>query len=306
MKSKLTVSIVIPNWNGAQLIKQYLSQVIESTKEALEIIIVDDASTDNSVLLIKDKFPSVRLIQKDHHEGFASTVNVGVQEAKGEVVVLLNSDVVPERGFLSYLTPHFDDKNLFAVGCEDQSEENNRVILRGRGKASWQKGFYIHSRGEVDKYDTAWVSGGSGAFRRSIWLALGGMDPLYNPFYWEDIDISYRALKSGYHLIFEPKSRVFHYHEEGKIRNEFSGTKVSRISYRNQFIFIWKNLSDIRIFVAHLCWTPIRLVQTLVHGDSGMINGFINALFLLPEIVKARNAAARTWINKDSEIIQKE
>jgi hypothetical protein len=79
----------------------------------------------------------------------------------------------------------------------DKSMEGDKVVLRGRGIGRWEKGFYIHKRGEIDKVDTAWVSGGSGAFRRLMWNTLGGMDPIYNPFYWEDIDPEIKANFSG-------------------------------------------------------------------------------------------------------------
>lgn len=296
------MSIVIPNWNGKQLLEKNLPQTIAACKEAEEIIIVDDASTDNSVMLIKNKFPQIRLITKDINEGYSSAVNLGVKEAKGDIVVLLNTDVIPDKGFLSPLVSHFDDDRVFAVGCEDKSEENGVTVLRGRGQAAWKKGFFIHSRGEVDKTDTAWVSGGSGAFRKSIWDKLGGMDPLFNPFYWEDIDLSYRALKSGYKLVFEPKSRVIHRHEEGKILETYGKNEIERIAYRNQFIFIWKNLSDSDLILEHLIWAPIRLFQATVSGDTNMLMGFIGAFVRLPKIIISRKKQSSLWQKNDAKI----
>ena len=79
------------------------------------------------------------------------------------------------------------------------------------------------------------------------------MDPLFNPFYWEDIDLSYRAVKAGYALKFEKKSIVHHYHEKGKILTFFSGSLIQEL-LRNQFVFIWKNMSDIDIIRSHFFW----------------------------------------------------
>lgn len=279
------VSIVIPNWNGLELIKVHLPKILTAAKGVSEIIVVDDDSRDQSVLFLKKEFPMVKVIQKQKHEGFASTVNIGVGSAKGDIVLLLNTDVEPEPGFLSPLLSHFSDPMVFAVGCMDKSMENGLTVLRGRGQAAWEKGFYIHWRGEIDKSDTAWVSCGSGAFRKDIWKKLGGLDTLYNPFYWEDIDLSCRATKAGYTLIFEAKSVVVHYHEEGKIKQQFSEHHIRAISYRNQFIFIWKNLSDWSLWLEHILWTPIRLVQSLVQGDTSMMYGYILGLFMLPAII---------------------
>ena len=273
----MKISIVIPNRNGAGLLRKNLPSVLAAAKGA-EVIVVDDASWDNSLILLKKEFPSVRVLCKTYHRGFANTVNVGVKEAKGEVVVLLNTDVRPEQNFLAPLIGHFSDPAVFGVGCLERSFENGEVVLRGRGVAKWEKGFFIHRRGEVDKTTTSWVAGGSSAYRRDTWNRLGGMDTLYDPFYWEDIDLSYRAVRAGYVILFEPKSVVVHEHEKGVIAHEYSSFQVKTITYRNQFLFFWKNLSDHRIWIEHIFWTPIRLFQAALRGDVPMLVGFGKAI----------------------------
>ncbi len=297
----MKVSVVIPNWNGSSLLKKHLPKVISRVGREAEIVIVDDGSTDDSVEIIR-QFKSIRLIAKERHEGFASTVNIGVEHANGEIVVLLNTDVEPESNFLPPLLAHFDDPLVFGVGCMDKSIENGNIVLRGKGEAAWKKGFFVHWKGDIDKRNTAWVSGGSGAFRKSIWKKLEGMDALYNPFYWEDIDLSYRALKAGYSLIFEPKSIVMHFHEEGKIKSDFSSEYIKQIAYRNQFIFIWKNVSNYRILLAHCFWVPIRLLQGFVKGDIFFIQGYIRALFLFPLIIHSRMKSSSMWKRNDGEL----
>lgn len=296
------VSVVIPNWNGMHLLEKHLPSVIRAVDDA-EIIVVDDGSTDGSVRYLQEKFPDVVLIEKKKHEGFASTVNTGAVKAKGAIIVLLNTDVVPDKKFLDTLLPHFDDSSVFAVGCLDKSVEGNRVVLRGRGEAAWKRGFFEHWRGEVNKTDTAWVSGGSGAFRKSMWDELGGMDPLFNPFYWEDIDLSYRARKAGYRVVFEPKSTVSHYHEEGRIRQTYAPHIVKIIAYRNQFIFTWKNISDAGFLFSHACWTPIRLFQSLLTGDIWMTVGYWAALVRLPKIFVSRMKASSHWKRSDRDLL---
>jgi len=216
-----------------------------------------------------------------------------VRVSHGDIVILLNTDVEPDRDFLKPLLTHFQDPDVFAIGCLEKSVEGGKTVFRGRGIAHWYKGYYIHSRGEVNKADTAWVSGGSGAFRRSMWDKLGGLDELYNPFYWEDIDLSYRARKAGWKTLFEPKSIVHHYHEEGKIKSEFSPIDVKRIVYRNQFIFIWKNCTDISLFLSHILWTPIRIIQTIISGDILMAQGLFLALAKLGQIISHRRIQRR-------------
>ena len=296
------LSVVIPNWNGRHLLEKHLPSVLAAVRKE-EVIIVDDGSTDDSLVFLKKNYPKVGILAKGKHEGFASAVNAGVAAAGGDIVVLLNTDVVPEEGFLPPLVSHFANDKVFAVGCMEKSKEGDPVVLRGRGLAKWQRGFFVHERGEVNASDTAWVSGGSGAFRKSLWQELGGMDPLFNPFYWEDIDMSYRARKAGYKILFEPKSIVRHFHEEGKIKQSFSNSAITIIAYRNQFTFIWKNISDVRFLLSHICWAPIRLLQALFMGDIGMILGYWTALFRLPKIFTSRITSSAYWKRSDRGLL---
>lgn len=276
MKS-LSVSIVIPNWNGVNLLAKNLPSVIRADGSN-EIIIADDASSDGSVEYIRKNFPGVVVVENKEQQGFAGNVNSGVARATSDIVVLLNTDVRPEKGFLKFLIAHFTDPKVAAVGCLEKSHEGENVVFRGRGVAHWEKGYYIHSRGEVDREDTAWVSGGSSAFRRIVWNEFGGMDTRFNPFYWEDIDLSYRIQRAGYTILFEKKSVVAHFHEEGKIKSDYSPNDVKRIAYRNQYIFHWKNIPNGRIWLDHIIWTLIRLIQAITRGDWLMLQGFILAL----------------------------
>jgi GT2 family glycosyltransferase len=235
--------------------------------------------------------------------GFASTVNTGVRKAKGDIVVLLNTDVVPERGFLKPLLAHFKDKKVFAVGCMDKSIENGKIVKRGRGVAWWDRGFLVHRRGEVDKTDTFWVSGGSGAFRKSIWNKLGGMDELFNPFYWEDIDLSYRAQKAGYKILFEPKSVVVHEHYKGAIKSRFSPFQTRTIAYRNQFYFVWKNITEKKLIISHILWMPYYFVKFLSRLDLAFFVGLFKAVLNLDSVINSRRKDSTLSCCNDSEII---
>lgn len=302
INAALTVSIVLPNWNGSNLLAKNLPEVMRAAPHT-EIIVTDDASEDDSLSLLQKKFPAVRVVANPRQQGFAGNVNSGVAKATGDIVVLLNTDVRPKKDFLKPLLSDFSDPHVAAVGCLEESHDPVGIVLRGRGIARWAKGYFIHERGSVDKPDTAWVSGGSCAVRRDVWNRIGGMDTLYNPFYWEDIDFSYQLLKSGYRIMFERKSVVGHYHEEGKIKTSFSPSEIKRIAYRNQFLFHWKNISDPALWIAHAIWTPIRLIQSLVRGDTLMISGFIEALGKLPQVMDSRARSSALWQLNDATVL---
>lgn len=313
----MKISIIIPNYNGEELLKKNLPKVFDSVSsyesDEIEIIVIDDFSTDNSIEILKKlklelepKYSHIKfkIIGNDKNLGFSSNVNKAARNASGDILVLLNTDVIPKKSFLGPLLSHFSDPKIFAVGCLDESIENGKKILRGRGIGSWKKGFLAHSRGDVNKTNTLWVSGGSGAFRKSVWNQLGGFDELYNPFYWEDIDLSYRALKSGYKILFEPRSIVIHEHEKGAIKKRFSESQVKTIAYRNQFIFVWKNITDLDLQLSHFLWLPFNFLKALIGIESTFFKGFFMAFFMLPKIITSSFRNQKLFLKKDREIIK--
>ncbi|MGI8420243.1 MAG: glycosyltransferase family 2 protein [Candidatus Levyibacteriota bacterium] len=313
----MNISIVIPNYNGEDLLQKNLPTIIEAVKDYkegnVEIIIADDPSTDNSQHVIAEFIKSIshkHIIAKTisnrnkKEAGFSKNVNRGVSLATGDVLILLNTDVAPHKDFLQPLLKHFKDENTFAVGCMDESHEGNEIILRGRGTARWQRGFVIHAAGSLDKANTFWVSGGSGAFRKRIWDTLGGLDELYNPFYWEDIDLSYRALKSGYKVIFEKESIVAHEHSKGSIKTQFAEKGIKTIAYRNQFIFTWKNITDKKLIQSHYKWLPYHFLKALLNRDDAFFNGYFSALAVRSKINKSKLIARKLFVKHDEDVLQ--
>jgi GT2 family glycosyltransferase len=312
----MNLSVIIPNYNGEKLLSKNLPAVLESLSGyksgRVELIITDDCSTDNSCTVIEmfikginnDNIVGKSVFSDDRAaRGFANNINRGVSVATGEILILLNTDVVPNENFLDPLLIHFRDEEVFAVGCMDESYEKGEKVLRGRGLGRFHRGFLIHRRGEVDRRDTLWVSGGSGAFRKTIWDKLGGFSNLYNPFYWEDIDLSYVAQKSGYKVFFEKGSVVEHRHEEGAIKKKFKEDYIKKISYRNQFIFMWKNITDLSIIASHFLWLPHHFVKALWNKDWQFFGGFFLALMKSDKILKERRKTVKSFIKKDHDVI---
>lgn len=298
------ISIIIPNYNGEELIKKNLPKIFSAIQEDAEVIVVDDASTDKSVEYLQSLGDKVHLLVNSKNLGFARSVNRAVQESSGEIIVLLNSDVSPRKEFLQFLVPHFKNETVFAVGCMDESIENGKTVLRGRGIGKWEKGFLVHSAGSLDKNNTLWANGGSGAFRKNIWKKLGGFSEAYNPFYWEDIDLSYRAWKAGYEVMFEKNSVVVHEHEKGAIKKKFSKDYVLQIAYKNQFIFVWKNISAPSLLIDHIFWLPYHFINAVKSKNTNFIIGFTRALLQLPSVLLSRFLSSFNEKKSDKEILQ--
>jgi GT2 family glycosyltransferase len=311
------ISIIIPNYNGEKVMAKNLPFVLEATKEytkgKVEIIIPNDPSTDKSKEVIASFIASLKgtgIVGKTinntrkEESGYSKNVSRGVALATGDILVLINTDVRPHKNFLEPLLAPFSDEKVFGVGCMDESIEDGEKVLRGRGVGYWHRGFVLHKAGSLDKANTFWVSGGSSALRKRVWEKLGGLDVIYNPFYWEDIDLSYRALKSGYSLVFEPKSVVVHEHEEGAIRAKFKQRFIQKIVYRNQFFFVWKNITDGKLLFSHCLWLPYHFFSAVKRRDWYFFQGFFLAVLQLNQVRHSRYRAKKYFVRKDVDVLK--
>lgn len=277
----MKVSIVIPWFNNEALVATNLAKVAAAAKKSdnivSEIIVVDDGSKDNTASLIKKMFPEVKLIRHKKNRGFPSAVNTGVRASKGDLICLLNNDVIPEPNFLEPVIEHFKNPKIFGVSLNESGEF-------GWSKGFFEDGFIGHQvGGKSDKaHITFWVSGGSGVFRRKIWMELNGMDEkLFSPFYWEDLDISYRAMKRGYQILWEPNAKVAHNHRT--TINQLNPSYVKKIVGRNQLLFMWKNITSGRLLRKHIAGLFRRVFRR-----PGYILLIVMALAKIAPLTKAR------------------
>ncbi len=286
------ISVVIPNYNGIDLLKKNLQSVISATRDFApdaEFIVADDASTDESVLFLKS-IPEVRTIKLSKHRGFSSTINAGIKMSKGDYIVLLNNDVIPEKGYLESSVKHFENKNVFAVSFHE----------RGYG---WARGYFkdgfVNHEGVLDAdkvHESFWVNGGSGVFRKKHLKELGYFDEkLFSPFYWEDIDLSYRAMKRGLKVLWEPDSNVIHNHESttGKVSKRTRNFIVER----NQLLFIWKNITSPILFRKHIAGLFKRIARHPMYLKIAL------AAFLKFGIVKSKRNIEKKEADVSDEAI---
>jgi len=214
------VSIVIPNYNG----QKYLGECIDSLyridfpREQYEIIVVDNASSDNSREFILSTYPDVLLMQAERNLGFAGGCNLGIKNSRGEYIVLLNNDTVVDINWLKELVAVADgDKDVAMVGSKLLFKHNPNEIQNA--------GSYLTSRGDggdigfrqpdEGQYDTTRevmaVCGASMLVRRTLIEEIGALDEDFVAYY-EDADLCYRARLYGKKIVFTPKSVVYHVH----------------------------------------------------------------------------------------------
>ncbi len=294
------ISVIIPVYKQTELFLRNLKANLAYLK-GCEVIIVNDYPQESLKTTLRD-LPII-LIENKNNLGFGRAVNVGVKKASNRFVILLNSDVVlKDKSFIS-AQKHFRSENkLFAVSFAQQEKDGSIV---GKNKIFWAGGFIQHSAVKNKMQGiNAWAEGGACMIDKQKFTYLGGFDEIYSPFYWEDIDLSYRAWKSGYEILFDPKILVKHWHES-TIGAYFTSKQIKAIAYRNQIIFVWKNITDRRLFWKSLILIKLHVLLELLKGNAFLFKSYFAALLRLPDIIRTRRKQKKLSVISDRDIINK-
>ena len=304
------VSVVIPNWNGRDLLEKYLPSVIEALADSpeSEIIVVDNGSQDGSAEFLDQHFPQVRILSLERNLGFGGGSNAGFEAARHDIVVLLNNDMRVERNFLQPLLDGFTDDKTFAVSCQIFFSDPNKLREEsGLTEGWWQQGaLRVGHRLEPeiqDLYPCFYGGGGSCAFARRKFLELGGFDELLKPFYLEDTDLGYLAWKRGWKVLYQPASAVFHEHR-GTIGRHFSDSYIRTVVKKNFLLFTWKNIHSWRWLGSHFVFTWGAATLSWLAGDSPERTSFaaiLRAFVSLPRALISRSRARRLAAITDQE-----
>ncbi len=288
------ISVIIPTYKKTPMLVTNLQKNMPSLYDTQIIVVNDDptASIKNELV----SFP-VTLIENEKNLGFGAAVDRGIMQANNEYCMLLNSDVVlMDTSFVRAQAQLEHDQTVFAVTFA-QREKDSRIV--GKNIIRFENGFLSHtSASDLGAGPSAWAEGGSCMMRKSYYKLLGGFDTLYTPFYWEDIDLSYRAWKSGYRILFDPDILVEHHHES-TIGSLFSQLDIQRIAFRNQCICTWKNM-DRTYITKHVIHVPKLLAKNLT--NITLLSGYVDAMKRLPIVITKRSAQRRYFKLTDDQI----
>ncbi|MHB9036646.1 MAG: glycosyltransferase family 2 protein [Armatimonadota bacterium] len=296
----MSVAVVIPSYNGVDLLQHYLPYLL-SCVPAASVTVIDDASTDDSVAYLRQEFPDIRAIQRSANGGFSRAVNDGIRATNGEFLVLLNNDVEVTPGFLDTILLLFEEKSVFAVSPRIVLPKHDGVD-EGCKSGFWHHGMFYadQKQGVTDVCPTLYACGCAAVYRRSMLEELGGFDEAYSPFYWEDTDLGYRAWKRGWKSLYQPASTVYHQHASSVSRLKRSNT--DRIKSRNGLLFLWRNIEDTRLMRLHRLWLPAVLLKRMTPGNSAFLAGFRSALAVRHEANLARMLDSSNRVLSDREI----
>ena len=292
---KNRVAVVILNYNGAQMLRRFLPSVLEFSPEA-EVVVADNASTDDSLEVMRREFPTVRLVCLDKNHGFADGYNYALREVSADYYLLLNSDVEVTRGWLAPLLAFMDAHEDVAACQPKLLSYNNKALFEYAGGAG---GFldrygYPFCRGRIfdaveeDKgqYDNVanlfWATGAALMIRSGDYWSAGGLDGTFFA-HMEEIDLCWRLRARGRRIVCVPDSVV--YHVGGATLNK-SNPRKTFLNFRNNLLMLYKNLPEKELSAVMMCRALLDYVAAAKFLLSGNVGDF-------KAVVAARREFAR-------------
>jgi GT2 family glycosyltransferase len=244
------VSVVLVNFRGAADTIEAIHQIRlqDWPADHLEIVVVDNASGDESAAKVRASAPDVRLIESHANLGFAGGSNLGVAKSSGEFVAFLNNDAKPAPGWIRNAIDRFGESaEIAAVASKVLDWDGKRVDYVGAAMTWYGMGYKpftsdpVSVVGSDNSRDVLFGTGAAMFVRRSAYEALGGFDERYFMFF-EDVDFGWRLNLRGWRFVYEPKSIAFHKHHASM--KSFGSFKETYLLERNALYTLYKNLGD--------------------------------------------------------------
>lgn len=279
----MKLSIVILNWNGSRMLRDYLPAVLSHSggMSGVEVVVADNASTDDSVEMLRRDFPAVRILRLDRNYGFAEGYNRALKAIEASYYLLLNSDVETTAGWLPPLLDYMDAHPEVAA-CQPKVRS---LVCRTRFEFAGAAGGWLDAYGypfcrgrimsvveeDCGQYDTVsqvfWATGAALLVRADDYWAAGGLDARFFA-HMEEIDLCWRLNARGRKVVCIPQSVV--YHLGGGTLNK-SNSRKTYLNFRNNLLMLYKNLPAERLAGV----LRIRCVLDYVAALSFLLQGHV-------------------------------
>jgi GT2 family glycosyltransferase len=303
------LSVIIPNWNGARHLPTCLNALRRQTYPHLEVLVVDNASTDESPALVQRDYPEVQLIRLDYNHGLTGGVNRGIQVARGEVVAPLNNDTEVTPGWAEALMTALLNHPDAGMAASKMLLFDRRDTLHSAGDAYGVNGIPVNrgvwqpDQGQFDGDEYIWGGcGGAVAYRRAMLDDIGLFDEdLF--MYCEDVDLNWRAQLAGYRCVFAPQAMVYHHLSAtggGEIASFYTGRNTVWVLVKNYPGELlrrhWRAVAGAQLDIA---WAALKAWRG--QAARARLRGQIAALFGLPGwLRKRREVQARRRVSPEA------
>jgi len=315
---KKDLTIIIPNWNGFP----YLKDCIKSIKKAdydsnIEIIIVDNASTDGSLKWIERYHKGSIIVKNKKNLGFAKACNQGAKKAKSDYIIFLNSDMKVAPNFFKKITDRLDDsENIASISAKIMDWKGKKTLFTGASVSFYGHGFQIEKTQKKEETDELLFScGGAALFNKKIFLSVGGFDEDYFA-YFEDVDLGIRLNLMGHKIVFCPNAVVYHVAEASS--KNLDPIEKFKLYERNALYTIIKNYSDntlAKILPPALLLAFARVAASLnvdIEKNESISDSGLATIYAINEIIdnteelfKKRNTIQKNRKVDDYVILQK-
>jgi GT2 family glycosyltransferase len=287
----MKVAVVILNWNGKQLLEQFLPSVVQYSKEAT-VYVADNASTDDSVAFVKDQFPKVSIVVNPANTGYAGGYNDALQHIEADVYALVNSDIEVTENWLQPIIKAFQNEPTTAIIQPKILDYKNKDYFEYAGAAG---GFidqygYPFCRGRIfntlekdlGQYDSNqeifWASGACFFIRSNVYKELKGFDTSFFA-HQEEIDLCWRAINKGHTIKYLFESKVFHV---GGATLQQGNPKKTELNFRNSLLMLTKNLPEkvlFRVLFIRMILDGIAGIKFLLEGQPKHLVAVLKAHF---------------------------
>lgn len=276
----IKTAVVILNWNGRAFLEKFLPSVIQHTTSYAEIIIADNASTDDSISFLKKHYPEIQIVQNEENGGFAKGYNDALRRIEADYYVLLNSDIEVTKNWISPVIDLMESDPLIAA-CQPKLRayhETEKFEYAGASGGFIDKYGYPFCRGRIfqkletdhsqyeDATDVFWATGACLFVRAKLYHELGGLDEDFFA-HMEEIDFCWRLHIAGYRVMVQPQSVV--YHVGGGTLPKKSSRKTY-LNFRNNFYLLSKNLPTSRllpVFFVRIILDAVAALKFLADGQ---------------------------------------
>lgn len=276
------VSVIIPNYNGEHFLKECLEALKRQTFDDMEVILVDNASTDDSVRLAKELYREIRVIELHDNTGFAYAVNRGIEAAKGEYVLLLNNDTIVFPNFVKNQYKMIKGKpDVFSCSALMIQNQNHELVDdAGDELAVLGWGFAPDRDKPVSgcgvPHEVFSSCAGAAIYRKAVFDEIGLFDESFFA-YLEDMDVGYRARLAGYRNLYNPYAKVYHLGSasSGSRHNAF---KVE-LSARNSMYMMKKNM-PVWQYILNLPFIVAGIaIKTVYFAKKGIAGAYIRGIY---------------------------
>ena len=285
------VSIIILNWNGSKLLRKYLPSVVKYTDgDIADVIVADNGSTDESLQILREEFPTVSVIAFDQNHGFAKGYNLAISHIDTPYCLLLNDDVrVTEHWLepmLEYMEAHPEvgamQPKLLSDRCQQSFEYAGACggFLDRFGYPFCRGRIFDTTENDRGQYDDVarimWATGACLMMRTDVYSKAGGLDELFFA-HMEEIDLCWRVRNLGYDIVCLPQSRVYHY---GGGSLAMGNPRKTKLNFRNSLLMLYKNLPRSRrrsVIVKRLLLDGVAAINFLLHGEAMQVKAIWDA-----------------------------